>query len=787
MKKINLSLLIIIFFCCSSVLFSQDGATTWPEIFNNPNKNYWEIKEAFYNWNEANANDSLLMDTVYRTKNYKKFKRFEAHFESQLDSNGSFDTYNNVMKNYIEAKNSNKSSGSCFGSKWEFSSHGITPTNRYDAKGMGIVTDLWINPNDTNHLLAATPHGGLWKTKNGGNSWENITDGIGLSLGISSIAVNPLNTDIIYIGTGADSYVTTNNGYGIYKSTDGGDTWFSTSLTLNGNHLGMVKKIVIDPIDTNKVYAIAYRNWNQIYPNGFYRSTDGFQSHTHKFIFNPFDIILKPNNPLVLNIIGRDSIYHSTDGGLTFTTNPLGVLSFPQLKCVHEAKFAISQLNPNVLAVIYEPLNANCNSTQAKRIDISYDHGQNWSYLTSSTSSYKGGFKFSLVDSSIFYLGAIKLEKRKRIGTTVINQPDLSTNGLRVGYINDPLWMHDDVRSIQLLNVNGQDRFYIGHDGGVSKSIGNCEPSNPNSMCWEIISDSLINTQYHGIAIHDNDSKLFFGGAQDGTTAWTNNNGQSWIAGSATNGWRGDEGDLLYSQNSNAFKSTIWNGRVYRHPGGSYSEGGSYQSRLAYHPTNSEIIYAGVGDFVKWDPNLSFPKWINILEVNTKIYKRGSSVNEFSICESQPNTIVVATDNTTNNSTVYKGLLFRTNVSNPNPITGWTDITPHIPNITWGHINTVEIDPSNADRIWIGLDGFSNSTGNERIYYTSLGGADSTYPGGWNDFSTGLPNLPIQEIQYQRGSNDLLYAATDVGIFYRDATMSQWECFNNGLPPGVAI
>ncbi len=455
--------------------------------------------------------------------------------------------------------------------------------------------------------------------------------------------------------------------------------------------------------------------------------------------------------------------------------------------CVHNAKFATSELNPNLLAVAYEPLDMACIGSMQRRVDITYNQRSNWDNLSTQVGSFKGGFKFSLVDSNIFYTGAVTLHKNLKTNPGSFVLDFITNTTQRAGQPHDPFWVHDDIRTIQLLNINGKEVFFIGHDGGVSKSYGICEPAyRSNGLCWKNISDSLTNSQFHGIALHEDNENLFYGGAQDGTNIWTTNNGQNWTAGSLAGGI-GDFGDALYRKQNQFFDAFIMNGGVHKSPSSPnniYPQPGSLQSRLKHHPNNPNIIYAGVADLVRSDLNSSSNIWKVALEINNA-NNRGSSVNDFAICESQPNFKIVATDNTTHNSGITEGLLFKTDVENPNPISSWNDITPDIPNIVWGQINTVTMDPNNPDRIWIGVSGFSNSPNKERIFYTSMGGTDDSYPGGWVDFSAGLPNLPIQEIHYQKGSNDLLFVATDVGVFYRNANMSQWECYSNGLPPGI--
>lgn len=88
------------------------------------------------------------------------------------------------------------------------------------------------------------------------------------------------------------------------------------------------------------------------------------------------------------------------------------------------------------------------------------------------------------------------------------------------------------------------------------------------------------------------------------------------------------------------------------------------------------------------------------------------------------------------------------------------------------------------NRLWIGFRGFEdnfNGTTEQKVWFTENALADPADIE-WHDISTGLPPLSINDLVYQQGTNDLLYAATDVGVFYYDGQDEEWKCFNKDLP-----
>ena len=139
--------------------------------------------------------------------------------------------------------------------------------------GKGMITSVYIDPDNHNKILAGAHTSGLWKTENGGDSWIPLTDNYHKIDGISSIVVNPLNKNIIYITShlGISKYSN-----GVFKSIDGGVTW-------------------------NELY---FEDENG-YP--FFPATN------YKRI--PRKLIMHPENPDTLFLITHSYIFKTTDGG----------------------------------------------------------------------------------------------------------------------------------------------------------------------------------------------------------------------------------------------------------------------------------------------------------------------------------------------------------------------------------------------------------------------------------------------------------------------------------------
>lgn len=156
-------------------------------------------------------------------------------------------------------------------------------------------------PGKPNLFYFGATGGGVWKTEDGGRTWENISDGFfGGSVGAITVAKSDPN--VIYVG-GGEVTVRGNvsSGYGIWKSEDAGKTWVASGLEKSRH----VPKIAVHPSNPNIVYAAVlgdiYKASNE---RGVYKSTDGGKTWKKTLFSNEqagaVDLILDPNNPRII-------------------------------------------------------------------------------------------------------------------------------------------------------------------------------------------------------------------------------------------------------------------------------------------------------------------------------------------------------------------------------------------------------------------------------------------------------------------------------------------------------
>ena len=178
--------------------------------------------------------------------------------------------------------------------KWQF----LGPTNV-----SGRCTDVAVvTPKGKNYTIyVATASGGVWKTENEGTTWVPIFDQE-LSTSIGDIALAPSDPNIIWVGTGeANIFRSSHAGCGVYKSTDGGRTWQHMGLT----DTNTIARIIIHPQNPDIVYVAASgHEWTHNAERGVYKTTDGGQTWTKILYINEqtgaIDLVMDPTQPETL-------------------------------------------------------------------------------------------------------------------------------------------------------------------------------------------------------------------------------------------------------------------------------------------------------------------------------------------------------------------------------------------------------------------------------------------------------------------------------------------------------
>lgn len=212
---------------------------------------------------------------------------------------------------------------------------GMKPRNIGPAGMSGRVTAIAADPRNYDIIYIGTASGGLWKTVNAGTTFTPVFDNVPVA-SIGALAVDPLRPDIVWAGTGeGNPRNSVTGGYGIYKSLDGGKTWNLAGLE-GTRH---IHRIIVNPVNSDIVYVGAIGTpWGPTKDRGVYKTTDGGATW-QKILFNGetvgvSDMVMDPTNPDKLfvgmwnhqrwpwffNSGGAGSgLYMTVDGGKNFT------------------------------------------------------------------------------------------------------------------------------------------------------------------------------------------------------------------------------------------------------------------------------------------------------------------------------------------------------------------------------------------------------------------------------------------------------------------------------------
>jgi len=178
--------------------------------------------------------------------------------------------------------------------------------------------------------------GGVWKTTDAGQRWKNISDGFFKTGSVGALTVAPNDHNVIYVGMGehAPRGVMSSHGDGVYKSTDAGKTWMHLGLELTRQIAG----IVVHPDDSDVVYVAAQGAYSgATKERGIYKSTDGGETWENVLFVDENSgcshLVMDPTNSRILYATMWDhrrlpwqvrsggpgsGVYKTTDAGKTW-------------------------------------------------------------------------------------------------------------------------------------------------------------------------------------------------------------------------------------------------------------------------------------------------------------------------------------------------------------------------------------------------------------------------------------------------------------------------------------
>ncbi len=294
----------------------------------------------------------------------------------------------------------------------------------------GRVTTVTGVPSQPRTFYMGVASGGLFRTTDGGESWEPITDGQ-VPLGSSgSIAVADTDPNIIYYGTGSDglrSNVST--GRGVYKTTDGGKTWAFAGL----RDVGQIGRVMIHPTDPNTVWVAAVGDAFKPTPErGVYKTTDGGRTWKKTLFVSDstgaMDVELQPGNPSVVyawmsrierkpwTIISgsrEGGFFKSTDGGEHFQKMMNGLPG----ELIGKGNLGVTAANPSRIYALVE-------AKPGGGLYRSDDSGASWTMVNDDGAIIQRPFYYTTLgtdpsNADVVYVGAESFFRSRDGGVTL--------------------------------------------------------------------------------------------------------------------------------------------------------------------------------------------------------------------------------------------------------------------------------------------------------------------------------------------------------------------------------
>jgi photosystem II stability/assembly factor-like uncharacterized protein len=562
------------------------------------------------------------------------------------------------------------------------------------------------------------------------------------SAGVSGIVLDYSDPSTMYLLTGdGDGQYTAS--IGVMKSTDGGITWAPTTLTFGLSGAIRGYKLIMHPTDPQTLFVAA--------SNAIWRTTNGGDAWSSELTADVTDIEFKPGDPSVMYASSPNGFYKSTTSGDTWLL--ANDMDFP----IAYSRVAIG-VAPSAPEYVYLLFGGHIDGQGNGTFSGLYrstDSGEDFSLQSNSPnilgyhvngqdSAHLKDWAVSIAidpaNENTVYTGGVNVWKSSDGGVNWNILSHWLENGNTIGYT------HADIHALILDSTT----LYCGSDGGFYKSYDGGET-------WLSALFGLANMQFYRIVVED---EIICGGTQD----------------NGTNQWHTSSFTATHSRGADGFACLInYNDTDIR-----------YQSDqdIKYRSTDGGVTFDSIspepgkdyweGDWIMdpADPDLLFVARQEIWRTTTggvgmapwTDLNAGFSGNRKirSMAQGISNRNVLYATNSDSLRTTSNAL-----ASAPT----WSDKSNGLPGGVL--ISDIVVDPEDASRLWVTFFGFA---GGQKVYFSPDGGDT------WFNESGSLPNIPVQCIVYEAGSDDGLYIGTDFGIFYTNDAIGDWIFYSNGLP-----
>jgi photosystem II stability/assembly factor-like uncharacterized protein len=652
----------------------------------------------------------------------------------------------------------------------------------------GRVTTVTGVPSQPRTFYMGVASGGVFRTTDGGTSWVPITDGKVPLGSTGSIAVADSDPRVIYLGTGSDgvrSNVST--GRGVYKTTDGGETWQFVGL-YNAGQIGAVR---IHPTNPDIVWVSAVGDaFKANADRGVFKTIDGGKTWK-KVLFvsdtvGAMDVELQPGNPNVVyawmshlerkpwTIVSgsRDGgFYKSTDGGETFTRVTAGLPG----ELIGKANLAVTAAKPDRVYALIE-------AKPRGGFYRSDDSGQTWTLINEQPSLLQRPFYYTTLgadptNADVVYAGAESFYKSTDAGKTF--------SALRTP--------HGDNHDIWISPKDGNTMIQS-NDGGANVSFdgGRTWSSQMNQPTAEI----------YGVWMDEQFPYKLYGAQQDSNTVIISSAAEPFNLADWRNGPGCETGpimpypknpDIVYGSCKGQYgvmdlktgqEKNYWIGAqsLYGNPSRDLIYRFQRVSPMATSPHDPEVLYYGSQFLhrtrdkgVTWEkisPDLTaFPDCCQ--------GPSGEPITRDVTGEEFYSTLYAITEAATERGVIWTG-------SNDGPFhvtrdngKTWTDVTPKDLQ-SGGRVQYIEASPHRRGSAYFAVYRYLLGDYAPYIYKTDDYGKSWTR---LTDGKNGIPaDTPTRVVREDPDREGLLYAGTEFGMYISFDNGGHWQPFQLNLP-----
>jgi photosystem II stability/assembly factor-like uncharacterized protein len=652
----------------------------------------------------------------------------------------------------------------------------------------GRVTTITGVPSQPRTFYMGVASGGLFRTTDAGSSWVPLTDGKVPLGSMGCVAVADSDPNIIYVGTGSDgvrSNVST--GRGVYKTTDGGQTWKFIGL-YNAGQIGSVR---IHPSNPNIVWVAAMGDaFKSNIQRGVFKTTDGGNSW-QKVLFisdsvGSMDIELQPGNPNIVytwmshlerkpwTIISgsrEGGFYKSTDGGDHFSKITTGLPT----ELIGKANLAVTAANPNRVYALIE-------AKPGGGFYRSDDAGQTWSLINSQGTLIQRPFYYTTLgadptNADVVYAGAEGFFKSTDAGKTFA--PFRTPHG-----DNHDIW----------INPKDGQTMIQSNDGGanVSTDGGRTWSSQMNQPTAEI----------YGVWVDNQFPYKLYGAQQDNTTLIISSQADP----ASRDDWRTGPGcetgpimphprnpDIVYGSCKGQYgvmnlktgqEKNYWIGAqsLYGNPASDLIYRMQRVSPMAISPHDPDVLYYG-SQYVHRtrDKGVTWEKISPDLTAKPDCCQgvSGGPITRDVTGEEFYSTLYAIAESPLEKGVIWTGANDGPfNVTRDNGKT-WANITPKdLP--SGGRVQYIEPSPHRRGSAYYAVYRWLLGDYHPYIYRTD------DYGRTWarlTDGKNGIPeDWPTRVVREDPDREGLLYAGTEFGMFISFDNGTHWQSFQLNLP-----